>query len=230
MPQHRTVGGWTLGTTVEPTLDGHLRRPDRLACQLQRHRHAGAATPRSRRSRRPAPASPPTHQHPERDRAAQDAYGNDLTTGSAIVTISQLSAPARSAPWSTTATAPTRRPSRADRHRQRVFVATLNGDPVQNARSPGAGHRELRTRTARPFRLRDGQRPADGRQPLHCDRHRLRRLRQPRDRLRGPATLSASTGWTVSPTSIDFVNGVATPDVTLTSGRRRLPSWSTMAS
>ena len=87
-----TVGGWTLGTRGSQHSDGHQRRPDRLAGQLQRHRHgrcgrrdAVDAHPDQRQHHRRR------HQHPNVTVQAEDAYGNDLTTGSAIVTISQLS-------------------------------------------------------------------------------------------------------------------------------------------
>ena len=95
-----------------------------------------------------------------------DANGNPVGCGGATVTITQLSGTGTIGPvvdngdgtYTATVTAPTTTGSG-------VFVATLERRPGAKRRGqPGAGHRELRTRASRPFRLRDRRRHADGRQ------------------------------------------------------------------
>ena len=150
---------------------------------------------------------------------AEDAYGNDLTTGGATVTITQLSGTGTiglvvdngDGTYTATVTAPTTTGSG-------VFVATLNGDPVQN----GTASQAQATVNYVPGPLdhfgfaTDGGTQTAG-SPFTVTVTAYDAYGNVETDYVGPATLSASTGdGTVSPASIDFVNGVAAPDVTLT--------------
>ncbi len=216
-----TVGGWTLGTTagantLMATCDGLTGSP----VNFNATGTAGAADA-TQSTLTPTSASITADGSSTQNVTvqAEDAYGNDLTTGSAIVTISQLSGTGMIGPvvnngdgtYTATVTAPTATGSG-------VFVATLNGDPVQNGTASQA--QATVSYVAGPldhFGFATGSGPQTAGSPFTVTVTAYDAYGNLETGYAGPATLSASSGaGTVSPTSIDFVNGVATPDVTLT--------------
>ena len=124
--EHRGIGRLLRLDRFRQRRRGSGRHPDQGG---RRRLPRGQRWPREQRQRQPDSATPPPpmqaarcspdklldhrrrHQHAERDRAGRGCLRQRPPTGGAAVTITQLSGTARSASWSTTATAPIRPPS-----------------------------------------------------------------------------------------------------------------------